>query len=97
MTRRQLLGPGLGGTAVAAAGGIGIGIGIELVARGIELVARGVLPGKGILDQVAGTCTVAAPHWPVLPGQRITGTGVPHQSPGHCGLGAGGSVSRYHR
>jgi hypothetical protein len=42
LTRRQLIGTGLGGLAGLTLAGAG----------GVELIARGVLPGQGILDQV---------------------------------------------
>ncbi|HXP19703.1 MAG TPA: alpha/beta hydrolase-fold protein [Streptosporangiaceae bacterium] len=50
-TRRRLIRVGLGGLAGFAAAG----------AVGVELVAHGVLPGKGVLDQVDGACTVPPP------------------------------------
>jgi enterochelin esterase-like enzyme len=42
---------GLGGAAVVIAGGV----------TGVELVSRGVLPGKAVLDQMDGACSVPAP------------------------------------
>jgi S-formylglutathione hydrolase FrmB len=42
---------GLGGLAVIAAGG----------AAGVELVAHGVLPGKQLLDQIDGACSIDPP------------------------------------
>jgi len=51
LTRRQLIGIGLGGFAGLAAAG----------AVGVELVAHGVLPGRSYLDQLDGACAVPAP------------------------------------
>jgi pimeloyl-ACP methyl ester carboxylesterase len=51
LTRRQLIGIGLGGCAGLAAAGAG----------GVELVAHGVLPGRSFLDQIDGACAVPAP------------------------------------
>jgi pimeloyl-ACP methyl ester carboxylesterase len=42
---------GLGGTAAVIAGGV----------TGVELVSRGVLPGKAVLDQIDGACSVPSP------------------------------------
>ncbi len=50
-SRRRLLVLGLGSAAALAAAG----------AAGIELVSHGVLPGHQELDQLDGSCTVAAP------------------------------------
>jgi len=50
-SRRQVLRAGLGGLAVVAAGG----------AAAVELVAHGVLPGKHLLDQLDGACSIPAP------------------------------------
>jgi len=49
--RRRVLALGLGGGAALIAGG----------ATGVELVSHGVLPGKAVLDQFDGACSVAAP------------------------------------
>jgi predicted esterase len=49
--RRRVLALGLGGAAVVIAGGV----------TGLELVSRGVLPGKALLDQVDGACSVPVP------------------------------------
>lgn len=50
LSRRRMLGVGLGGIAgLAAAGG------------GLELVARGVLPGKQYLGWIDGACSVSGP------------------------------------
>jgi enterochelin esterase-like enzyme len=56
---------GLGPAAVAVAAGV----------AGVELVSRGVLPGRAVLDDVDGTCSVPAPllaHSP--PGPSFSGT-----------------------
>lgn len=47
-TRRRVLAYGLGGA-----------VGTTLA--GLELVARGVLPGRQVLDELTGTCTVPGP------------------------------------
>jgi pimeloyl-ACP methyl ester carboxylesterase len=49
-TRRRVLAFGLGGAAAVVAAG----------ATGLELVSRGVLPGKQLLDQIDGGCSVAS-------------------------------------
>jgi enterochelin esterase-like enzyme len=49
-TRRQALTFGLGGAVVLAAG-----------ATGAKLVTDGVLPGRSLLDQLDGACSVASP------------------------------------
>lgn len=51
-SRRQVLRAGLGGVAVIGAGG----------AAAVELVAHGVLPGKHLLDQIDGACSLPAPR-----------------------------------
>lgn len=51
LTRRQLLGWGLGGAAAILGAGAG----------GLELVSHGVLPGRQVLDQLDGACSVSAP------------------------------------
>lgn len=51
VSRRRMLGIGLGGLA-------GIGV---LGAGGIDLVDHGVLPGKGLLNQIDGACDVPTP------------------------------------
>jgi predicted peptidase len=48
LSRRRLLGGGLAGIAVAAAGGF-------------ELISHGILPGKSALDMIDGACAVPAP------------------------------------
>jgi enterochelin esterase-like enzyme len=65
LTRRQLIGTGLGAFAGLAAAGVG----------GVELVAHGVLPGKELLNQIDGSCAVPSP--PMVfsePGPSISGT-----------------------
>ena len=49
--RRRVLALGLGGAAAVIAGGV----------TGAELVSRGVLPGKAVLDQIDGACSVPGP------------------------------------
>jgi len=51
LSRRRILGWGIGGVALAVAAG----------ATGVELVAHGVLPGQQALDQLDGTCSVDSP------------------------------------
>jgi len=51
LSRRGLLGVGLGGLAGVAAVGAG----------GVELIAHGVLPGKRLLDRLDGACSVPVP------------------------------------
>lgn len=65
LSRRRVLGAGFGGLA-------GIAV---LGAAGAELVDRGVLPGKTVLEQIDGACSVTAP--PVRfgpPGPSVGGT-----------------------
>jgi len=65
LTRRQLIGTGLGGLAGAAVAG----------AAGAELISHGVLPGRGFLSQLDGACAVPAP--PMIfsaPGPSVSGT-----------------------
>jgi len=50
VSRRRLLGAGIGAAALVGAG-----------AGGLELVVRGVLPGKQVLDRLDGACSVPAP------------------------------------
>jgi enterochelin esterase-like enzyme len=50
-THRRVLALGLGGTAAIVAAG----------ATGLELVSHGVLPGKAMLDEIDGACSVAVP------------------------------------
>ena len=50
-TRRRVLTLGLGGASAVLAAGAG----------GVELVSHGVLPGQQTLDQLDGSCSVAAP------------------------------------
>ncbi len=65
LTRRRLLGAGLGASAGLAAAGAG----------GLELVARGVLPGRTYLGQIDGACSVPAPPLTfAVPGPSISGT-----------------------
>ena len=65
LTRRQLIGFGLGGFAGLAAVGAG----------GVELVAHGVLPGRSYLNQIDGACAVPAPALVFsAPGPSISGT-----------------------
>jgi enterochelin esterase-like enzyme len=65
LTRRQLIGIGLGGFAGLAAAGAG----------GVELVAHGVLPGRSYLDQLDGACAVPAPPLAFsVPGPSVSGT-----------------------
>ena len=49
--RRRVLALGLGGAAAVMAGGV----------AGVELVSHGVLPGKNVLDQIDGACSVPVP------------------------------------
>jgi enterochelin esterase-like enzyme len=49
--RRRVLTAGLGGAAAVIAGGV----------TGVELVSHGVLPGKAVLDQIDGACSVPVP------------------------------------
>jgi enterochelin esterase-like enzyme len=65
LTRRQLIGTGLGAFAGLAAAGAG----------GAELIVHGVLPGKGLLNQIDGTCAVPSPPMTFSePGPSISGT-----------------------
>lgn len=65
LSRRRVLGAGLGGLAGLAAVG----------AVGVELVDHGVLPGKTYLDQIDGACSVPAPELRfATPGPSITGS-----------------------
>ncbi|MDR2987616.1 MAG: esterase family protein [Nocardiopsaceae bacterium] len=65
LTRRQLIGTGLGAIVGIAAAGAG----------GVELVAHGVLPGKGLLNRIDGACSVPSPPISLAePGQSISGT-----------------------
>ena len=50
-SRRRVLAFGVGGAAAVIVGGV----------TGAELVSRGVLPGKALLDQVDGVCSVPVP------------------------------------
>jgi enterochelin esterase-like enzyme len=65
-SRRGFLGYGLAGAAVVAAVGT----------AGFELVNRGVLPGKTLLDDVDGACSVPAPDLTpyATPGPERSGT-----------------------
>ncbi len=51
VSRRRLLGAGLGGLGAVVVAGAG----------GLELVAHGVLPGRQTLDQIDGACSVPEP------------------------------------
>lgn len=51
LSRRRILGWGIGGVAVVAVAGV----------SGFELVSHGVLPGKQKLDELDGACSVSAP------------------------------------
>ena len=51
LTRRRVLGAGLGGLAAVTAAGAGV----------IELAAHGVLPGRQLVDRLDGACSVASP------------------------------------
>jgi len=51
VSRRRLLGAGLGGLAGVVVAGAG----------SLELVAHGVLPGRQTLDQIDGACSVPEP------------------------------------
>jgi pimeloyl-ACP methyl ester carboxylesterase len=63
--RRRVLAAGLGGAAGLAAVGV----------AGAELVSRGVLPGKAVLDDLDGACSVPAPNVAYLPeGPSMSGT-----------------------
>jgi pimeloyl-ACP methyl ester carboxylesterase len=63
--RRRLLAAGLGG----AAGLVVVGV------TGVELVSRGVLPGKTVLDDLDGACSVPSPPVSHLPtGPSFSGT-----------------------
>jgi len=65
VSRRRLLGWGIGGATVVAIAG----------ATGFELVSHGVLPGKQTLDQLDGACSVGSPplSYPT-PGPSNSGT-----------------------
>ncbi len=65
LTRRRVLALGLAPAAAVVAAGF----------TGLELVSHGVLPGRALLDQFDGTCSVPAPslaHSP--PGPSFSGT-----------------------
>src|SRR5664280_680615 len=51
LSRRRLLGWGLGSAAVVVVAG----------ATGFELVSHGVLPGKQTLDELDGACSISSP------------------------------------
>jgi len=64
LSRRRLLAIALGGAAAAAAG-----------VTGAELISRGILPGKAVLDDLDGACSVPGPvlaYGP--PGPSFSGT-----------------------
>src|ERR1700733_6279846 len=65
-SRRRFLGYGLAGAVVVVAAG----------AAGFELVNRGALPGKTLLDDVDGACSVPAPDLTsyATPGPEHSGT-----------------------
>jgi enterochelin esterase-like enzyme len=64
-TRRKLLGFGLGGAAALGFAGV----------TGVELVSRGILPGKTVLDDFDGACSVPAPRLAYAPsGPSASGT-----------------------
>jgi enterochelin esterase-like enzyme len=65
LTRRRVLGVGLGGLAAVAVAGAGA----------LELAARGVLPGRRLVDRLDGACSVASP--PLVfsaPGPSVSGS-----------------------
>lgn len=65
LSRRQLIGTGLGGLAGLTLAGAG----------GVELVSHGVLPGRGLLNQIDGACAVPSPPMSFsAPGPSISGT-----------------------
>jgi pimeloyl-ACP methyl ester carboxylesterase len=64
-TRRRVLGLGLGSTAAVVAAGV----------TGVELISRGVLPGKAMLDELDGACSVPGPAAVFSPlGPSFSGT-----------------------
>jgi len=64
-TRRRVLTLGLAPAAALAGAGI----------AGVELVSRGVLPGRSLLDQLDGACSVASPPLAYSPpGPSFSGT-----------------------
>lgn len=65
ISRRAVLGVGLGAAALAVA-----------AATGAELVGHGVLPGKSALDAIDGACDVppARLAGPAAPGREVSGT-----------------------
>lgn len=65
LSRRALLGAGLGVTAAAAAG-----------FTGFELIEHGVIPGKSKLDVLTGACALPAPDLSTYarPGPQVSGT-----------------------
>jgi hypothetical protein len=67
--RRQVLALGAGGVAAVIAGGV----------TGIELVSHRVLPGKALLDQIDGACSVASPSLKYAPlGPSFSGAFYSH-------------------
>ena len=69
ISRRRLLGFGLGGAAVIVIGGV----------TGLELVNHDVLPGKQILDSVDGACSGSSPPVEFAPlGPSISGQFYSH-------------------
>jgi len=65
LTRRRLLALGLGGACGAAAAG----------AIGVDLVSRGILPGRAVLDELTGGCSVPQPQLAYAPlGPSFSGT-----------------------
>lgn len=62
--RRRVLALGLGGAAAVIAGGV----------TGVELVSHSVLPGKTLLDQIDGACSVRVPPLDYAPlGPSLSG------------------------
>jgi hypothetical protein len=65
LSRRRVLGWGIGGVVVVAAAG----------ASGFELVSHGVLPGKQRLDELKGACSVSVSTLRYAPpGPSVSGT-----------------------
>ncbi|HEX6933946.1 MAG TPA: alpha/beta hydrolase-fold protein [Streptosporangiaceae bacterium] len=65
LSRRKLIGTGLGGLAGLTLAGAGA----------VELIASGALPGRGFLDQIDGACAVSSPPMRfTAPGPSVSGT-----------------------